>query len=67
MRALTRSRAAPQRARAWVVDISPDGDLVWTRDGGLIEVITHLAALPHPDDPLAPQLIIGRTPTLWTP
>ncbi|GAA3041197.1 hypothetical protein [Actinokineospora globicatena] len=46
---------------------TPDGGLVWTHDGDLVEVITHLTALPDPDEPLAPQLIIGRAPTLWTP
>ncbi|GAA3040602.1 hypothetical protein [Actinokineospora globicatena] len=43
-----------------------DGHLVWTREGGFIEVIDHLADLPAPHEPLAPTLVIGRVPTLWT-
>ncbi|SER92213.1 hypothetical protein [Actinokineospora terrae] len=44
-----------------------DGGLVWNRTGTLVDVIDQLVDLPDPHDPLAPRLVIGRVPTLWTP
>ncbi len=43
------------------------GGIVWQRDGGLMDVVDALVALPAPGDRLAPRLVIGRAPTLWTP
>lgn len=45
----------------------PAGDLVWQRDGGVIEVLDALLELPPPGAPTAPRLARGTGPTLWTP
>lgn len=44
----------------------PDG-LLWELDGGLADVVYGLLNLPDPASPLAPSLIRGATPRLWTP
>jgi hypothetical protein len=43
------------------------GGISWKRDGTLTDVIDGLLDLPQPDNRLAPRLIIGHSPTLWTP
>jgi hypothetical protein len=43
------------------------GDVVWKREGGLVDVVTGLLELPAPDERLAPRLAIGVAPPLWTP
>jgi len=40
--------------------------IVWQRDGGLVEVVDALLALPPPSDPNAPRLVRGAAPKLWT-
>jgi hypothetical protein len=41
------------------------GGCVWRKDdGGLVDVVQELLALPEPDDRLAPKLV---KPRLWTP
>jgi hypothetical protein len=44
----------------------PDGRL-WELDGGLTDVVDGLLNLPDPASPLAPSLIVGAAPRLWTP
>jgi hypothetical protein len=44
-----------------------DGGTVWGAEGSLHEVVNGLIALPKPDAPHAPRLVIGRRPTLWVP
>jgi hypothetical protein len=46
---------------------NPDGGQVWKRTGSLTEVLDALRDLPHPLAPHAPRLVLGTTPTLWTP
>lgn len=41
---------------------NPDGDIVWERTGTLADVVGGLLALPAPDEPNAPRLIIGGGP-----
>ncbi len=43
------------------------GGLLWQLDGTLMEVVDGLLALPAPSHPLAPRLVRGRAPKLWTP
>jgi len=43
------------------------GGLVWQHEGGLVEVIDRLLALPPPDAPNAPRLVKATGPRLWTP
>jgi hypothetical protein len=43
------------------------GGVLWQREGTLAEVVDGLRALPTPGSRLAPRLVIGRAPTLWTP
>ncbi|WP_020670704.1 hypothetical protein [Amycolatopsis nigrescens] len=43
------------------------GGLLWQCDGTLAEVTDALLALPAPSSPLAPRLVLGSAPTLWTP
>ncbi|MFS8103703.1 hypothetical protein LFM09_41935 [Lentzea alba] len=48
----------------------PDGEpaaIVWELSGTLGEVVHELLALPAPGTRLAPTLIIGAAPKLWTP
>ncbi|MEO6085987.1 MAG: hypothetical protein ABIQ18_23040 [Umezawaea sp.] len=40
----------------------PDGLIVWERAGTLADVVNGLLALPTPDEPNAPRLIIGSGP-----
>ena len=40
----------------------PDGAIVWERSGDLAGVVNGLLALPTPDAPGAPRLIIGSSP-----
>jgi hypothetical protein len=46
---------------------NPAGSLVWQREGGIADVLDGLLELPTPSDPLAPRLVIGSPPSLWTP
>lgn len=41
--------------------------LVWSRDGGVDEVVTALLELPAPGAALAPRLAKGTAPRLWVP
>ena len=41
--------------------------IVWERSGTLAEVVHELLALPAPGAQLAPTLVIGAAPKLWTP
>ncbi|WP_179956871.1 hypothetical protein [Amycolatopsis anabasis] len=43
------------------------GGRLWQCDGTLPEVVDGLLALPAPSHPLAPRLVVGVAPTLWTP
>jgi hypothetical protein len=43
------------------------GGMLWQREGTLVEVVDGLLALPTPSSRLAPSLVIGKTPGLWTP
>lgn len=45
---------------------SPPG-IVWSRDGGVADVVDALLTLPPPDAPGAPRLVRGTGPGLWTP
>lgn len=42
-------------------------EIVWERGGTLAEVVLELLALPTPGSRLAPTLVIGSAPKLWTP
>jgi hypothetical protein len=55
----------PGDARGW--RSNPDGDTVWTRSGGLVEVIDGLLELPPPGSPDAPRLVVGSGRRLWIP
>lgn len=44
----------------------PDG-MLWELDGGLADVVDGLLNLPDPASPLAPHLLRGAAPRLWTP
>ncbi|WP_026421705.1 hypothetical protein [Actinokineospora inagensis] len=46
---------------------NPDGELVWMREGTLVDVVDQLLALPAPGEPLAPRLVLRTRPPLWTP
>ncbi|GAA1944790.1 hypothetical protein [Amycolatopsis minnesotensis] len=44
------------------------GDVVWQREGGLVEVVEQLMTLPRPGHRLTPRLALGvRAPIPWTP
>lgn len=45
----------------------PDGDEVWTYEGGLADVIDAVMELPAPDDPKAPRLVKARGSELRLP
>ena len=49
------------------IDAEYPPGLVWELSGNLCEVATALLELPVPGHRLAPQLVIGRAPQLWTP
>ncbi|GAA4415393.1 hypothetical protein ACFQV2_16365 [Actinokineospora soli] len=42
-----------------------EGGVSWKRDGGLVEVVDELIALPAPGDRLAPVLVVARAPSPW--
>ncbi|NKE55414.1 hypothetical protein FXN61_00645 [Lentzea sp. PSKA42] len=42
-------------------------EIVWERSGTLDEVVHEVLALPAPGSQLAPNLVIGTAPKLWTP
>lgn len=42
-------------------------EIAWELSGTLEEVVVALLALPAPGERTAPNLVIGRAPTLWTP
>ncbi|MFJ7212729.1 hypothetical protein [Amycolatopsis sp. NPDC098790] len=43
------------------------GGKVWERDGHALDVLHQLVDLPAPSSPLAPRLVIGSAPRMWTP
>ncbi|WP_284740299.1 hypothetical protein [Amycolatopsis sp. RTGN1] len=43
------------------------GGKVWEREGDALDVLHQLVDLPAPNDPLAPRLVVGSAPRLWTP
>jgi hypothetical protein len=43
------------------------GGVVWERTGNLADVVDGLLALPAPDDPAAPRLVLRTSARLWTP
>ncbi|QWF81121.1 hypothetical protein [Amycolatopsis sp. CA-230715] len=44
------------------------GEVVWQRDGGVVELVEELMTLPKPSHRLAPRLALGvRAPELWIP
>jgi hypothetical protein len=45
----------------------PAGEVVWQREGGLVEVIDGLLQLPGPNESGAPRLVKARAPKLWVP
>jgi hypothetical protein len=45
----------------------PAGGIVWHLEGSMIYVVNGLLELPAPHEPLAPKLVIGTGPSLWTP
>lgn len=55
----------PSDARGW--RCNPDGAMVWTLSGGLVEVVDGLMELPGPHAPHAPRLVVGSPRRLWTP
>lgn len=57
--------AGPTDARA--CRTNPDGAVVWSRDGLLLDVINGLLALPPPSAPGAPRFVTGTGRLLWTP
>jgi hypothetical protein len=48
-------------------DSADPPQLVWSRDGGVDDVVTALLELPEPDAPGAPRLVRGSAQRLWTP
>jgi len=52
---------------AWAWRGNPDGAMVWSRSGGLLDVINGLLELPAPGSPHAPRMVIGSGRKLWTP
>lgn len=48
-------------------DRHSDNEIVWERDGTLEETVHELLTLPTPETRLAPTLVLGRAPQLWTP
>jgi hypothetical protein len=42
-----------------------EGGVLWKWEGGLVEVVDQLIALPAPDDRCAPALIVARAPSPW--
>ncbi|HWO61427.1 MAG TPA: hypothetical protein VNO31_15465 [Umezawaea sp.] len=48
-------------------DIGDPPQLVWSREGGLEEVVTALMELPAPGMPGAPRLSRGTSKGLWAP
>ena len=51
------------------IRVLPDepAEIVWEQSGTLAEVVHALLALPTPGSRLAPTLVIGTAPRLWTP
>jgi hypothetical protein len=43
------------------------GQLVWKREGCLLDVVGHLLELPAPETRTAPRLALGTAPPLWLP
>lgn len=41
--------------------------IVFERTGSLMHVVEGLLSLPAPSDRLAPRLVLGAAPKLWTP
>jgi len=47
---------------------TPDGEVVWEREGDLAYVVEGLIELPPPGDPHVPHLLIrSRLPQIWRP
>lgn len=49
------------------VDKHAENEIVWERSGTLEDLVAEFLAMPTPEDRLAPNLVIGSAPTLWTP
>ncbi|MPZ82135.1 MAG: hypothetical protein GEV28_17760 [Actinophytocola sp.] len=47
--------------------LDPSWGEVWSREGGLIEVVDTLLELPEPGRTGAPTLVKGLAPRLWVP
>lgn len=43
------------------------GGKVWERTGDALDILHQLVDLPAPSSALAPRLVIGAAPRLWTP
>lgn len=50
---------------ARAIRMSPDGALLWEREGTLASVVEALICLPPPSSPYAPRLVIGSAPSDW--
>jgi hypothetical protein len=46
---------------------NPDGEVVWAREGDVVDVVNGFLDLPKPGEPNAPRLVIAAGPLLWTP
>ncbi|MGW5743713.1 hypothetical protein [Amycolatopsis sp. NPDC003861] len=52
---------------AAAIRVDHAGGKVWERDGDALDVLHQLVDLPAPSSPLAPRLVIGSAPRMWTP
>ncbi|MFJ9782587.1 hypothetical protein ACIRSS_23600 [Amycolatopsis sp. NPDC101161] len=52
---------------AAAIRVDHAGGKAWERDGGALDVLQQLVDLPAPSSPLAPRLVIGSAPRMWTP
>lgn len=48
-------------------DAHTENEIVWERSGTIEELVSEFLAMPAPEDRLAPNLVIGSAPRLWTP
>jgi hypothetical protein len=49
------------------IRLNPVGELVFRREGSLVEVVDALLELPSPLHPRAPRLVLSAPPRLWVP
>lgn len=52
---------------AAAIRVDRAGGKVWERDGDTLDVLHQLVDLPAPSSSLAPRLVNGSAPQLWTP